>query len=72
MVWLADREALLSVLRTTSVALAPEGVAGTWCATALGSHFVWGLRCHGLLMRWHFCINCLRKEEFLDWIWAQV
>ena len=27
----ADREALLSALRTTSVALSPEGVAGTWC-----------------------------------------
>ena len=29
---------MLSALRTTSVALSPEGVAGTWCATAPAKH----------------------------------
>ncbi|KAK9846559.1 hypothetical protein WJX81_006558 [Elliptochloris bilobata] len=29
----ADREELLRMLRTSSVVLSPEGVAGTWCAT---------------------------------------
>lgn len=60
---LADREALLSALRTTSVALSPEGVAGTWCATAAGSQFVWGL--HGLVTD-ATVDQMLHKEEFLD------
>ena len=41
-VHVADREALQSALRTTSVALSPEGVAGTWCDTAPGrAGYLW-------------------------------